>query len=158
MREIIASIVAEYHKYKLLGEASIAQLSETELSQQIAAGSNTVTSLVWHLCGNLKSRFTDFLTTDGEKPWRDKHSEFLGRSVTRSELQAKWDEGWSTLFQALEALTDRHLTESFITIRGQRLRVDQAMLRSLTHAGYHVGQIVFLTKAIRGSEWKGLKA
>lgn len=158
MRDIVMSFVGEYRKYKLLGEAAIAQLSEAELSQSVSPGSNPVTNLVWHISGNLKSRFDNFLTTDGEKPWRDKKSEFATHQATRSELLAKWEEGWSTLFHSLEELTDHHLTNSLVTIRQETLRVDQALFRSLTHAAYHVGQIVCLAKAIRGSTWKGLKS
>jgi hypothetical protein len=157
MREIVESIEGEYRKYKFLGEFAIEQLNEPELSQSIAGGNNTTINLVWHLAGNLKSRFTDFLTTDGEKSWRDKESEFQARHVSRADLLEKWNDGWATLFHALRELTDDQLTTAFISIRGERLRVDQALLRSLAHAGYHVGQIVYLAKAIRGLSWKPSK-
>src|SRR5262245_36916012 len=156
MRNIVMSIEADYRKYKKLAELTMRQLSEAELASA-ADGSNTIAMLVWHLSGNLKSRFTDFLTTDGEKPWRNKDSEFQARKPTHVELLEKWNDGWSTLFKALDEVTDEHLTTAFITIRGERLRVDQALLRSLTHASYHVGQIIYLTKALRGPSWKPLK-
>jgi uncharacterized damage-inducible protein DinB len=158
VREVITSMEGEYRKYKTLAELAMGQLREAELAQSPASGGNSVVNLVWHLAGNLKSRFTDFLETDGEKPWRDKDDEFRQRLVSRGELMEKWDDGWSTLFRTLETLTDGQLTTVFVTIRGEKLRLDQALLRSLTHAGYHSGQIVFLAKEIRGSSWKGLKS
>jgi hypothetical protein len=158
VREIIASIEAEFHKYKLLAELAMGQLSDEELSKTLAVGGNTLTNLVWHLAGNLKSRFTDLLTTDGEKPWRDRVAEFQERSVSRAELLERWEDGWSTLFRSLDALTDEQLTTAAVTIRGEELRLDQALLRSLAHAGYHAGQIVFLSKSLRGASWQELKS
>ena len=100
-------------------------------------------TICWHVSGNLQSRFTDFLTTDGEKPWRRRDEEFHPRPVTRAELLTKWEAGWSVLFAALSELTDAHLGHTVI-IRGQSLRVDEALHRSLAHAAYHAGQIVLL--------------
>ena len=156
MRNIVKSIEADYRKYKGLAEFAIGQLSEAEYDSAVD-GSNTIAMLVWHLSGNLKSRFTDFLTTDGEKRWRDKNAEFQRRKPTEAELIEKWNDGWATLFRALQEVTDEHLTMAYITIRGDRLRVDEALLRSLTHASYHVGQIIYLTKGLRGRAWKPSK-
>jgi hypothetical protein len=105
--------------------------------------------------GNLRSRFTDFLTSDGEKPWRKRDEEFEARAVSRDELLEKWDQGWRVLLSALDELTDDHL-ERTITIRHQPLSVTEALLRSLAHASYHVGQIVYAAKAARGDEWNYL--
>ena len=110
---------------------------------------------MWHIAGNLASRFTDFLTSDGEKPWRDRESEFARRTVTRDELGAKWEAGWSALLGALAGLDDAHLPAT-VTIRGVGLSVLEALHRSLSHTAYHVGQIVFLAKALRGGDWKWL--
>src|SRR2546427_12633702 len=93
MRDLIASIEAEYRRYKTLGEGAMDQLADSQLAQ-VAGSGNSIVTIVWHLAGNLKSRFTDFLTSDGEKPWRDRDSEFLARAVSRKELQAKGEDGW----------------------------------------------------------------
>jgi hypothetical protein len=110
---------------------------------------------VWHLAGNLKSRFTDFLTTDGEKPWRNREEEFAPRTVSPDEALAKWADGWDVLFRALEGLDDADLGRT-VTIRGVGLTVLDALLRSVTHASYHVGQIVFEARALRGPDWQWL--
>jgi len=154
MRDLIASIDAEYRRYKTLGEGAINQLADSQLTQ-VAGSGNSIVTIVWHLAGNLKSRFTDFLTSDGEKPWRDRDSEFLARHVTRTELQAKWEDGWRALFAALTDLTDAELART-VTIRGQPHTVAEALHRSLAHTSYHVGQIVYVAKALRGADWQSL--
>src|SRR6266478_9270228 len=106
MRDLIASIEAEYRRYKTLGEGAMDQLADSQLAQ-VAGSGNSIVTIVWHLAGNLKSRFTDFLTSDGEKPWRDRDSEFLARAgITRAELLDKWNDGWAALFAAIEPLTE----------------------------------------------------
>jgi hypothetical protein len=155
MRKVVASIEGEYRRYKALGEGAFKQLSETELTRTAPGEGNSVTSLVWHISGNLASRFTDFLSSDGEKPWRDRESEFAQRGVTRAELVQKWDNGWQTLSDTLRTLSDEDLGRT-VTIRGQPLSVCEALHRSLSHASYHVGQIVFLAKSIRGARWEYL--
>ncbi len=154
MRALIASLEAEYHRYKTLGENAVIQLPEAQLADA-AGSSNSIATIVWHLAGNLTSRFTDFLTSDGEKPWRDRDSEFLARQVKRAGLQAKWEDGWRVLFAALSALTDADLAKT-VTIRGQPHTVAEALHRSLAHTSYHVGQIVFVAKARRGADWRYL--
>jgi uncharacterized damage-inducible protein DinB len=114
-----------------------------------------VAAIVWHIAGNLRSRFTDFLTTDGEKPWRDRESEFALRAVSPEDLRAKWEDGWDVLFQTLSMLTDADLSR-MVTIRGQGLSVLDALQRSVTHTSYHVGQIVFLARSLRGRRWEWL--
>jgi len=108
--------------------------------------------VVWHVAGNLQSRFTDFLTSDGEKPWRHRETEFEDRQVSREELIEKWEAGWRTLFDALGPLADDDLSRS-ITIRGVPLTVCEALHRSLAHASYHVGQMTYIGKMLRGEEW-----
>jgi uncharacterized damage-inducible protein DinB len=154
MRPIMASLEAEYRRYKLLAEAAIHQLDDTQLSEG-SAEVNSIATLVWHISGNLTSRFTDFLTSDGEKPWRDRESEFLPRRADKQEVLTKWEEGWTVLFGALEELDDDDLARS-VTIRGSALSVPEALHRSLAHVAYHVGQIVFMAKAMRGGEWEYL--
>ena len=154
MRDLIASIEAEYRRYKTLGEGAINQVADSQLAQ-VAGSGNSIVTIVWHLAGNLKSRFTDFLTSDGEKPWRDRDSEFLARAVSRKQLQAKWEDGWQVLFAALTDVSDADLGRT-VTIRGEPHTVAQALHRSLAHAGYHVGQIVYVAKTLRGADWRYL--
>ena len=154
MRDIVSSIEGEWRRYKALGEAAIRQVHDDELGRD--AGGNSIAIVVWHIAGNLKSRFTDFLDSDGEKPWRNRDSEFDDRSnATRTELLDKWNSGWSALFAALEPLSDEDLSRSVI-IRGVQYRVHEALQRAVAHTSYHVGQIVFMAKGFRGTEWKSL--
>ncbi len=155
MREILESIEAEYRRYKGLAEATFEQLTVEQLAHVLAAGGNSVAILAWHISGNLKSRFTEFLTSDGEKPWRQRESEFDERQVTHAELRQKWDEGWGVLFAALQQLSDADLSKR-VTIRGEWLAVRAALHRSLAHTSYHVGQIVLLGKSLRGAAWHTL--
>jgi len=155
MTNLIDSIRAEYLRYKSLADASIDQLKDAELSAPGPRGGNSIAVICWHISGNLRSRFTDFLTSDGEKPWRDRDSEFLAREVSRKELQAKWEDGWQVLFAALTDLSDVDLGQT-VTIRGEPHTVAQALHRSLAHASYHVGQIVYEAKALRGADWRYL--
>jgi len=155
MSAMIHSITAEFRRYKALGDASIAQLQEREFAVPGPNGGNSIAVLVWHVGGNLRSRFQDFLTTDGEKPWRKRDEEFVLRTVTRDELLEKWNGGWEALFSALDGLTDDHL-RTMITIRGQSFEVHDALHRSIAHIAYHVGQIVFLAKSFRGASWTNL--
>ncbi len=155
MRDILSAIEHEYRRYKSLGEGTFAQLRDEDLARTAGVEGNSIANLVWHVSGNLRSRFTDFLTTDGEKPWRQRESEFDAREVTGEALRERWEEGWSVLFGALGSLTDAGLGKT-ITIRGEPLSVRAALLRSLAHTSYHVGQIVFLGKSVRGAEWTSL--
>ena len=151
----VEAIADEYTRYKALGEAAIAQLDDDELTLTASEGGNSIVAIVWHLAGNLESRFTDFRTSDGEKPWRDRDDEFVLRSVTKSALLEKWERGWGALLGAIGELSDADLLHT-VTIRRQPLRIDQALQRSLAHTAYHVGQIVFLSKQIRRGGWRCL--
>jgi hypothetical protein len=151
----IDSLLAESKRYKALAEATVGQLTDAELVMSHGASSNSIAAIVCHLAGNLSSRFTDFLTADGEKPWRDREGEFFNPAATREELTARWEEGWRAFLGATEALTDADF-ERTVTIRGQSMAVHDALHRSLAHTAYHVGQIVFLGKLIRGGEWRYL--
>jgi uncharacterized damage-inducible protein DinB len=155
MRDLIASIETEFRRYKGLGDGAIQQLTDDELSRAGTAGGNSVAVLVWHLSGNFASRFTDFLTTDGEKPWRHRDEEFNDRQVTRSELLAKWNGGWAVLQAALASLDDGSLNAT-VLIRGVEFKVHEALHRSLAHFSYHVGQMVFLARLFRGDSWMTL--
>jgi hypothetical protein len=155
MRRVLESIETEFRRYKGLGDGAIQQLTDDELSRAGSEGGNSVAVLVWHLAGNFASRFTEFLTTDGEKPWRHRDEEFDDRKVTRGELLDKWNGGWAVLQSALASLDDGNLNDT-VVIRGVNFQVHEALHRSLAHFSYHVGQMVFLAKSFRGDSWKTL--
>ena len=155
MRDMVASIESEYQRYRKLGEGAFGQVDDVDLGRAAPGDGNSMATLMQHISGNLKSRFTDFLTSDGEKPWRDRESEFTARPAARKELVESWDEGWKALFNALQPLADSDLGRA-VTIRGQPLSVREALVRSLSHAGYHVGQMVMLGRSIRGGRWRFL--
>jgi hypothetical protein len=152
MADLIDSIRREFLRYKSLAEGAINQMSDAELSVSEADGANSVAVICWHVGGNLRSRFTDFLTTDGEKPWRKRDEEFEPRLVAREELLEKWESGWRVLLDTLSGLDDQYLHRT-VTIRGQELRVHEALHRALAHLAYHVGQIVYIAKSMRGTTW-----
>jgi hypothetical protein len=154
-RHMIAAIEGEYRRYKSLGEGTFSQLEARDLLEKMAPESLSIAQIVWHVSGNLESRFTDFLTTDGEKPWRDRESEFAERRPSRKEMLSKWERGWGILFAALAPLSDGHLTGS-VAIRGVVMTVGEALERSLAHTCYHVGQIKFAGMLLRRGEWKFL--
>lgn len=155
MPNVVASAAAEFRRYKALAEGAVAQLSDEELLAAGPGGTNSTAVILRHVGGNLASRFTEFLTTDGEKPWRKRDGEFETRSVGREELLAFWEKGWGVLLAALDGLTDEDLGRT-VTIRGVALGVDEALLRSLAHVSYHVGQVVQRARSLRGEEWRFL--
>jgi hypothetical protein len=155
MNTLIRSIEGEYVRYKALAEAALAQVPDAALSEPGPGNGNSLAIICWHLSGNLKSRFTDFLTSDGEKPWRNREEEFAARAVTRAELLEKWNDGWGMLLATLRDLSDDDLNRT-ITIRGQPHEVHEALSRSLAHASYHVGQIVYVAHSIVGEDWRYL--
>ena len=156
MRKILSSIESEWRRYKILAERALEQTRDDELGKGSPGEENSIAVIVSHIAGNLKSRFTDFLTIDGEKPWRDRDAEFQPRpKVTRREVLETWDQGWKTLFAALDPLMDDDLTR-MVTIRGEKMFVHEALHRLLAHTSYHVGQIVYIAKSFRGSEWNCL--
>ncbi len=152
---VIQSLVDEYRRYKALADAAIAQVGDEELGYAGHDGGNSIEMLIRHIAGNLKSRFTEFRTSDGEKPWRHRDDEFESAGLSRTELLQAWDDSWSVLFVELEKLGDGDLS-STVTVRRQPLRIDEALHRSLAHTAYHVGQIVFMAKAMRGGGWRTL--
>ena len=152
---VIQSLVDEYKRYQALAEAAIAQVGDEELGHPGHDGGNSIEMLIRHIAGNLKSRFTDFRTSDGEKPWRHRDDEFESAAMSRTELMQLWDDSWDVLFGELEKLSDADLSAT-VTVRRQPLRIDEALHRSLAHAAYHVGQIVFMAKAMRGGGWRTL--
>lgn len=155
MNALIKSVEAEYRRYKAMAEAAFAQVHDDLLSAPGPGEGNSLAIICWHLSGNLKSRFTDFLTSDGEKPWRERDEEFAPRTVSRTEFVEKWNEGWDVLLSTLASLSDDDLSQS-VVIRGQSLPVHEALNRSVTHTSYHVGQIVYIAHALVGKDWNYL--
>src|SRR6267143_4020744 len=152
----LEEIRRELHGYKRLADGALAQISEEEFFRELDPESNSIAIIVKHMAGNLRSRFTDFLTTDGEKPDRNRDGEFeMPDRVSRDELLRGWESGWSIALAAIEALTPEDL-ERTVMIRGEPLLVVQVLDRLATHAAYHVGQIAFLAKHFAGSNWKTL--
>ena len=154
-RDLIGSIEGEYRRYKVLAEGAMDQLSPEELLSPVVGSDNSIIVLVWHISGNLRSRFTEFLSSDGEKSWRGRESEFAPRQTTRAELMKKWENGWDVLFSTLAGLNDADLNKP-VSIRSVPLDVHEALHRSLAHASYHVGQIVYMAKSLRGDTWQYL--
>lgn len=153
-RAVLTSIDQEYRRYKGLGDGAIEQIPEAALGKASGIG-NSLATVVWHVSGNLKSRFTDFLTTDGEKAWRQREEEFAPRDVPRAEVRKTWDEGWAVLLETLASLTDDDLLRE-VTIRERALPVHEALHRSLAHTAYHVGQMVHIAKVHAGEAWEYL--
>src|SRR6266496_5083129 len=144
-----------FRYYKKLGERAMAQCPDEGLFTTLDAESNSIAIIVKHMAGNMRSRWTDFLTTDGEKPDRNRDSEFVAPPTTRQNLMQLWNEGWVLVFQALEPLTDSDLQRQ-VSIRGEPHSVMQAINRQIAHYAYHCGQIVFLAKHFKASDWKSL--
>jgi hypothetical protein len=142
--------------HKRLAEGALAQLNDEDFFVTLDPESNSIAILIKHISGNMRSRFTDFLTSDGEKPDRHRDGEFeLSDKTTRAELMAWWESGWNVLFAALDSLTPDDLMRT-IYIRQEPHTVVQALNRALTHYAYHLGQIVFLAKHFRSNAWKTL--
>jgi uncharacterized damage-inducible protein DinB len=152
---IIESIKSEYQRYKSLAEKAIVQVKDDDLHKVIGEDNNSIAVIMNHISGNLKSRFTNFLTEDGEKPWRHRDQEFEKKPEDRTILLKKWEESWKILFDEINALQDSDLSK-VVKIRGQALTVSDALQRSLAHASYHVGQIVLLARIHVGKDWKSL--
>jgi uncharacterized damage-inducible protein DinB len=148
--------LAVFRKYKKLAEDAFAQIDDEEFFATIDAEANSVAVIVKHLAGNMRSRWSDFLTTDGEKAARDRDAEFrIEPQTTRAEVLRWWEEGWGYVFTAVEPLTPADL-ERTVSIRSEPHTVVKAINRQLTHYAYHTGQIVFLAKHFKAANWKSL--
>jgi hypothetical protein len=151
----LASVIVQFDYYKSLGEKTFAQISEEQMRFQVNAESNSIAMIVFHLYGNMLSRWTDFLSTDGEKEWRKRDDEFEVHSFSKNEIMQQWNAGWDCLFSALNSLTEADF-EKPVYIRKQEHSVIEAINRQLAHYAYHVGQIVFLGKMLRHDHWHSL--
>ena len=147
--------VALLRQYKRLGEGAIAQVSEEQLFAAIDAESNSIAIIVKHIAGNMRSRWTDFLTADGEKPNRNRDTEFENPPISRAELLSVWEEGWARVFSAIEPLAEADLTRT-VTIRGEPHSAMQAINRQIAHYASHIGQIIFLAKHLQAANWRTL--
>ena len=150
---MIRDFINEYARYRSIGEKAIAQVSDDALNKVLGTENNSIAIIVKNIGGNLVSRFTDFLTSDGEKPWRDRDSEFQTASYDRAEVERIWSEGWSVLESELSKLTDEQLLQQ-VYIRGQAWTVHDSLCRSLAHLSYHVGQIVLLARILTEGDWQ----
>lgn len=157
--EFTASYVKDaaviFRLYKRLAERAMEQIPDEALTTMLDAESNSIATIVKHMAGNMRSRWRDFLTTDGEKPDRNRDSEFEAPPRTRAEMMIKWEEGWKLVFEALATLSDSDLART-VTIRGEPHSVMQAIHRQIAHYSYHVGQIVYLAKHFAGDRWTAL--
>lgn len=148
--------ISSFRDYKALAEKAFDQISDEEFFFALDEESNSIAVIVKHMSGNMVSRWTDFLTSDGEKPDRNRDAEFIvGPETTKDEILARWETGWSCVFRAVEPLRPEDL-EKKVLIRGEEHSVIEAINRQLTHYAYHVGQIVFLAKHLKSSDWKSL--
>lgn len=151
----LSSVKKQFSQYKLMGEKTINQLGEENIFWQYNEQSNSIAVIVQHLWGNMLSRWTNFLTEDGEKPWRERDAEFENVIKSKEELLAKWNAGWQCLLTTLDTLNDDDLGKT-IYIRTEPLIVIDAINRQLAHYSSHVGQIVYLGKMLAGDQWKSL--
>lgn len=153
--DYLQSAKTQFEYYKTLGDKTFAQLSEEQLFWQYNPESNSIAMIVSHLNGNMRSRWTDFLTSDGEKEWRNRDEEFEPYIGTKEDLLNKWNQGWACLFDGINALTTADLSKE-VFIRNQSHTVTEAINRQLAHYPYHIGQIVFLGKMCTNQNWQSL--
>lgn len=151
----IVEALASLRQYKRLAEGAMAQVSDEQLTVALDAEMNSISMIVKHMTGNMRSRWTDFLTTDGEKPDRNRDAEFVAPPATRAALMEAWEQGWSLVFQAIEPLNDSDLNRT-VMIRGEAHSVMQAINRQIAHYASHTGQIILLAKHFKGAQWQSL--
>ena len=155
MNSYLPSIKKQFEYYKNLGDKTFSQLSEKEMFQQLNDESNSVAIIIKHIVGNMLSRWTNFLTEDGEKSWRNRDGEFKKTYKTKEEILLDWEKGWECLFNAINPLEEKDL-ENIIFIRNQGHSIIEAINRQLCHYSYHIGQIVFIGTLVKGEKWESL--
>ena len=151
----IDDVRAIFRYYKKLADGAVAQISDADLTRTLDPEMNSIAIVMKHMAGNMLSRWTDFLTSDGEKPTRNRDGEFVDPPATREALLREWEHGWASVFTAIEPLTDTDLSRA-VTIRGEAHSVMQAINRQLAHYPMHVGQIILLAKHYAGAQWQTL--
>jgi hypothetical protein len=154
-KHYLNNAIAEFLKLKSMADKSFAQLADKDFYYKPDAEDNSLAIIIRHMSGNMISRWTNFLTTDGEKPNRNRDGEFEDKVLTKAELLVIWEQGWQVFMDTMYSLTEADAMKE-ITIRGEKHTVIQAINRQLTHYGYHTGQIVYLAKHIRSSDWATL--
>lgn len=154
-RTVLSAFEEEFRKYKNMADRAIAQVDDAALHVRISPLQNGIAVIIQHMAGNAISRWTDFLTTDGEKPNRDRDSEFIDRNLSRTELLAFWERGWKCLFDALAPLSDADLQRT-ITIRREEHTVCKAIVRQIAHYAWHAAQIALIAKHLAGESWQYL--
>lgn len=151
----LSSGIKQFHYYKRLGDETFEQLEFADLQKEFAEDSNSICIIVKHMVGNMLSRWTNFLTEDGEKPWRHRDQEFEDTYRSKEEMLRYWEQGWNCVFEALNPLTVKNL-EQIVYIRNEGHTVTEAINRQLAHYAYHVGQIVLIGKMLKGGQWRSL--
>ncbi len=153
--EYLPSIIKQFEYYKKLGDRCFIQLTDEDIQWRPEPDSNSISIIVKHIVGNMLSRFTNFFTEDGEKPWRHRETEFENAYKTIAELTTAWEDGWKVLFDLLNKMTESDL-DKLVYIRNQGHTVTEALNRQLAHYAYHIGQIVYIAKVIKGGSWESL--
>jgi len=153
--EDINGVRTQFEYYRTLADKTILILSQDELNHKVSDESNSIAMIMRHITGNLFSRFTNFFTEDGDKPWRNRDDEFQDGIYDKHELITNWDKAWNVLFQTLDSITEENIN-TVVKIRNQDHTVAEALYRQLAHYPYHIGQIVFIGKMIRNTEWQSL--
>lgn len=154
-RNFIESAISEFQRYKALGDKTFSQLSDKEIHWQNGDFDNSVAIIAKHIAGNMLSRWTNFLTEDGEKSWRHRETEFEQPPETKAEMIAVWEKGWNCLFDTLNSLTEENFDRK-IKIRNEDHSIIEAVHRQLAHYANHVGQIIYVGRMIRGKDWQSL--
>ena len=152
---VVQAFIERFREQKLMAEKAVGQVSDKQLHEPLDENTNCLTVIMKHMAGNLRSRFTEFLCSDGEKPDRDRDAEFVDDVPDRLSLMSIWEQGWNCLFESINALTDEDLGRR-VTIRNQPHTVADALMRRLAHAAYHVGQIVQLSRFLAKDCWTTL--
>lgn len=152
---VIASVLETFRSQKTLAQRAIAQVSDEQLHQPLDPHTNSIAVIMQHLAGNMLSRWTDFLSTDGEKAWRDRDGEFVDQRSSRQQLEDQWEQGWACAMKSVSQLSDQALGK-IVHIRGQPHTVIRALDRQIDHVGYHVGQIVQIARILAGDHWTTL--
>lgn len=151
-RDVLSSAIDTFRSQKRLAERALAQLSDEQLRTALDPNTNSIAVIMKHMAGNMLSRWTDFLHSDGEKPWRGRDQEFVDEFTSRGEIEAYWEKGWARLLGAIESLAPEDLGRT-VVIRGEPHSVSLAIDRQLSHYGYHVGQIVLIARILAGENW-----
>lgn len=152
---ILQELNKRFLQYKDLGDKTLAQIEDSFFHYQPNEHTNSIAIIIQHLHGNMKSRFTDFLTTDGEKEWRNRDTEFTCQQYSPQQLKKLWEEGWQILINTLESLPPQSLSQE-VFIRKEPLTVTDALFRQLAHYSYHVGQIIQVAKSLKNTQWQSL--